>query len=154
MICQYANEREVPALLRDGIGTWYLERDNNCAETTLRIINERYGLGLTEEDVKLVGAFGAGYGCGITCGALSAAMAALGKMAIGERAHATPGFRELCGAYVAAFREALHDTDCAKIKETFFREDGTRCLLTVQANADLFERFVREHGLVPGEEEA
>ena len=129
------------------IRRYYLDRDYNCAETTLRVINERYGLGLTEDDFKLVSGFGGGFGCGITCGALCASMAALGKLAVAERAHATPGFRELCGRYAEAFREAMGHTDCAEIKKGFFREDGTRCLLTVQTNLDLFARFAAENGL-------
>ena len=122
------------------IREYYLEKDNNCAETTLHIINDKYGLNLPAEDFKIVGAFGAGFGCGITCGALCGAMAALGKMTITGRAHGTEGFKDLCADYVKAFRE--------KIKETNFREDGTRCIRTVEGNAELFDEFVKAHSIV------
>ena len=134
------------------IREYYLEKDNNCAETTLHILNETYDLGLKDEDFKLVGAFGAGFGCGITCGALCGAMAALGKMVITGRAHGTEGFKELCTDYVTAFRAKMAEqTDCEKIKETNFREDGTRCIITVEGNKALFDEFVKEHGIVPKE---
>ena len=112
------------------IREYYLEKDNNCAETTLHIINDKYGLNLSAEDFKLVGAFGAGFGCGITC------------------AHGTEGFKDLCADYVKAFREKMTYTDCEKIKETNFREDGTRCICTVEGNAELFDEFVKAHGIV------
>ena len=48
--------------------SYYLDKDYNCAETTLRLINDKYDLGLAEEDYKLVSGFGGGFGCGITCG--------------------------------------------------------------------------------------
>ena len=130
------------------IREYYLEKDNNCAETTLHIINDKYGLKLSVEDFKLIGAFGAGFGCGITCGALCGAMAALGKMTITGRAHGTEGFKDLCTDYVKAFREKMTYTDCEKIKEMNFREDGTRCICTVEGNAELFDEFVKAHGIV------
>ncbi|MGM9546441.1 MAG: C-GCAxxG-C-C family (seleno)protein [Oscillospiraceae bacterium] len=129
------------------IRDYYLEKDNNCAETTLHIINDKYGLNLSAEDFKLVGAFGAGFGCGITCGALCGAMAALGRMTITDRAHGTEGFKDLCADYVKEFRAKMACTDCEKIKETNFHEDGTRCICTVEGNAELFDEFVKAHGL-------
>ena len=45
-------------MLRDNVKKYYLEQDYNCAETILRCIDEEYGIGLTEDDFKLVSAFG------------------------------------------------------------------------------------------------
>ena len=94
-------------MLKDCIEPYYLTQDYNCAETTLHIIDDQYGLGLAEEEFKLVGGFGAGFGCGITCGALAGGVAALGRLAITGRAHVTEGFRDLCADYCAAFEKAL-----------------------------------------------
>lgn len=55
-------------MLRDNVKKYYLEQDYNCAETILRCIDEEYGIGLTEDDFKLVSAFGGGMGCGSSCG--------------------------------------------------------------------------------------
>ncbi len=71
-------EPEEEDMLRDNVKKYYLEQDYNCAETILRCIDEEYGIGLTEDDFKLVSAFGGGMGCGSSCGALCGAMAALG----------------------------------------------------------------------------
>ena len=53
-------------MLKDNVPYYYLEKDQNCAETVLHIINDEYHLNLTEDDFLLIGGFGGGCGCGIT----------------------------------------------------------------------------------------
>ena len=134
-------------MLRDNAEVYYLEQDYNCAETTLRLINDRYDLGLKDDDFKLVGAYGGGFGCGITCGVLASDMAAIGRLAIEGRAHATEGFKELCARYVSEFQEKMGSADCCVVKEKFVDGDR-RCIKVVQDGADLFERFVTENKLI------
>ncbi|QAT48386.1 hypothetical protein EQM14_00535 [Caproiciproducens sp. NJN-50] len=130
-------------MLRDRVRDYYLVKDNNCAETTLHAIDDEYHLDLPEEAFKLVAGFGAGLGCGKTCGALCACIAALGKMSVGERAHATPGFKEQCAALVEKFTETLGDTECSALTQKYKKEE-TRCLDTVMLAADVFEEFAKE----------
>ena len=127
-------------MLKDRVKDYYLVKDNNCAETMLHVINDEYGLGLEAEDFKLVGAYGAGFGCGITCGALAAPMAALGKIVITGRAHATEGFGALCAAYVEAFHAKQGSLDCSALKEKNF-VPGERCLKTVYLACEVFRRY-------------
>ena len=134
-------------MLRDKSEYYFLQQDNNCAETTLKIINDQYGLGLTDEDFKLFGGFGGGFGAGITCGILASDIAAISKMVIKDKAHATPGFKDLCEEYVNRFREKMGHTDCIPVRDRFFQE-GRRCLNAVETAADLFEEFVAEKQLV------
>ncbi len=134
-------------MVKEYVKSFYLEKDFNCAETLLKSIAEAYGLDVKPEDVKLVGAWGGGAGCGITCGALAGSLAALGKLCIGERAHATPGFSALCGEYVKAFEAEFASVNCRDIKPTPFIP-GVRCIDTVERAADLFDRFVLEHNIV------
>ena len=122
----------------------YLQEDNNCAETLLRAASEAYGLDLSPEDTRLIAAFGGGMGCGGTCGALAGALAVLGRVAIEGRAHATPGFRERCAALVQRFERELGSRECDAIKARHFKDDGTRCLHTVCAAADLLDDFLLE----------
>ena len=133
-------------MLKENIRQYYLTQDYNCAETTLRLINDEYGLNLSQEDFKLVSGFGGGCGCGIVCGALAGAIAAIGAMEVTERAHATPCFKETCGEYCARFAEALGSTNCSEIRPIYFQED-VRCLTAIEAAADCFESFARENGL-------
>ncbi len=140
-------EGEDAIMLKERIETYYLKENFNCAESMLRSINEEYGLGLENDCLKLAGGFGGGMGCGLACGALSAAIMALGKMAIGQKAHETKGFKELCASFVAAFREGEGEVDCSLLKAMNFQPER-RCMRTVQLAADLFEEFAEEHGLV------
>ena len=50
----------------------FLDGNYNCAEVVLLWADERYGLGIPAEDVRLVSGFGGGMGCGENCGALRA----------------------------------------------------------------------------------
>ena len=137
-------EPEEEDMLRDKVKKYYMEQDYNCAETILRCINEEYQLGLTEDDFKMVSAFGAGMGCGSSCGALCGAMAALGRLLVKTRAHATEGFKDVCGDYVAAFRDKLGNIDCSELVKVYKKED-VRCLETVCLAADVFEEFYNTH---------
>lgn len=140
--------KEENLMLRDRVRDYYLVKDNNCAETMLHAINDEYRLNLPEESFKLIGGFGAGMGCGKTCGALCACIAALGRMTVAERAHATPDFRERCAALVEKFTEKLGETECSELTKKYKRED-TRCLDTVLLAADVFEEFLQE---LPGKD--
>lgn len=125
---------------------FYIEQDCNCAETLLHSIDLAYDLKLGEDAFKLVGAWGGGAGCGITCGALAGSLAALGKLCIDGQAHKTPGFKELCAAYVTEFRQEFNSIDCAELKPDEMIP-GVRCIKTVDRAARLFDRFVESHGL-------
>lgn len=133
-------ELEEEGMLRDNVKKYYLEQDYNCAETILRCIDEEYGIGLTEDDFKLVSAFGGGMGCGSSCGALCGAMAALGLLTVNTRAHATDGFKDTCADLVEAFRNKLGNTDCSELVKVY-KKDDVRCLETVCLAADVFEEF-------------
>lgn len=137
--------------MEEALRNYYLTQDGNCAEATLRFLNDVYHLGLREEDYTLVSGYGGGFGCGITCGALCAAIAALGRLAVEGRAHATEGFGKLCADYVDAFSTALGATDCAELKQEYFQDDGTRCMETVLLGASLFCEFCQAKEIFPRE---
>ena len=130
-------------MLRDKVKKYYMEQDYNCAETILRCINEEYQLGLMEDDFKLVSAFGAGMGCGSSCGALCGAMAALGRMIVKTRAHATDGFKDICGDYVASFRDKLGNIDCSELVKVY-KKEAFLFLGMVFFVGDVFGGFYRE----------
>ena len=121
----------------------YLGQNFNCAESTLRCMNEEAGLGLGDGDFRIIGGFGAGMGCGRTCGALAGAIAAISAVMIDEKAHDVPGFRGICADYVALFEKEFGSTDCAQLKKTYFRE-GVRCAELVSANEKLLGAYLRE----------
>ena len=120
----------------------FLERDYNCAEAVLLWADEKYGLQVAPEDVKLVSGFGGGLGCGENCGALLGALSALSKMTVAERAHATPNFKAACAELVDRFRGDLGSIQCTELKEKYRRPD-VRCLYVVERAAAILDEYVR-----------
>lgn len=131
--------------MEKAVQEYFLEKDFNCAEATLQILDEKYHLGLAAEDYKLVSGFGAGCGCGMMCGALAGCISAMGKMLVTPRAHATPNFKETCAAYCASFSEALGGTDCAVLRPKYFRED-VRCAEVLDKACQCFDAFAEAQG--------
>ena len=138
-------------MLKDRAFAYFIEKDHNCAETALLAISDEYGLGIGPEEMKLVSAFGGGMGCGKLCGVLAGSMAALGKMAVNGRAHATEGFGPLCAGLCENFKAGLSSTECAELKP-LYRNDEVRCLRTVELGLDVFEAYAKEKGLSPAKE--
>ena len=120
----------------------FLDDNYNCAETVLLWANERYGLNVALEDVRLVSGFGGGMGCGENCGALLGAMAALSKALVQDRAHTTPGFREACAGLVDRFRADLGSIECTELKEKYRRPD-VRCLCVVERAAAILDEYMQ-----------
>lgn len=127
-------------MLKD-IAAKHYNDGRNCAEALLMAANEQYNLGLTDENIHLVGAFGGGMGCGSTCGALCGMIAALGAMRIRTTAHEAEGLRDESAALVKAFEEKLGSTVCEKLME-LYKTPETRCVKTVELAAEVFEDFL------------
>ena len=129
-------------MLRDVAAKYYFDGDHNCAESVLLAANEVYGFGLDEKTCfRMVSAFGGGLGCGLLCGAAAGAMAALGQAAVETRAHATPGFKELCAQTAKELEEALGDMNCSVLRPKFFTKEN-RCYETVCRAADMIEKRI------------
>ncbi len=114
----------------------FLDQDRNCAEALLLWADEKYGMGVAPEDVKLVSGFGGGLGSGENCGALLGAMAA-------QRAHATTGFGATCAGLVNRFRAELGTIECTELKEKYRRPD-VRCLYVVERAAAILDEYMQE----------
>ena len=134
-------------MLKDKAYKYFISKDHNCAETALLAISEEYGLDIGPEEMKLVSAFGGGMGCGKLCGVLAGSMAALGKLSVNGRAHATENFGSLCTGLFEDFKSALGSTECAELKP-MYRNDEVRCLKTVELGLDVFEAYAKQKGLV------
>ena len=120
----------------------FLDQDHNCAEALLLWADEKYGLGVAPEDVKLVSGFGGGLGSGENCGALLGALAALSKALVRERAHATTGFGATCAGLVNRFRAELGTIECTELKEKYRRPD-VRCLYVVERAAAILDEYMQ-----------
>lgn len=120
------------------IEKYYLQNDYNCAEAVLKILNERYDLGIEEKAFFLLSGFGGGCGCGKLCGALAGCMGALGYEKVTTRAHGTAGFREACGSLCRSFEEAVGSTECKDIRPRYF-EEGIRCAKVLEKALECYQ---------------
>ncbi len=120
----------------------FLDGNYNCAEAVLLWANQRYGLHIPPEDVRLVSGFGGGLGCGENCGALLGAVAALSKVLVQDRAHLTPGFKAACAELVTRFRADLGGIECTELKEKYRRPD-VRCLYVVERAAAILDEYMQ-----------
>ena len=78
-------------------------------------------------------------------------MAALGRLAVNGRAHATEDFGPLCAGLCEKFEADLGSLKCADLK-AMYRNDEVRCLKTVELGLEVFEAYAKEKGLVPAKE--
>ena len=116
---------------------YYLQLDYNCAESVLLAANETLGLGLGEEDYKLIR----------TCGAVLVALGIMGKLMVSPRAHSTPDFGPKCQELVELLERELGSTVCAELKPIYKTEDR-RCIATVEKVLGVLTEHLKSQGLV------
>ena len=127
--------------MKDIINKAYMENNYNCAESTLYAANEKLDLGLPEDAIRLVSGFGGGMASGRVCGALAGAIAAISRVAVSDRGHTTPDFKDIMGGYVAKFVEAFGSTECSELRPKY-AEPEIRCKELVEANAQMLEEYL------------
>lgn len=130
-------------MLAERLRHHYVDAGRNCAEALLLAADDTYHLGVTPEEVALLGGFGGGMGCGDVCGALAAAVGVIGRRLIRTDAHDTPGLADATGTLVRRFREDLGSTRCDQLKDRYKKPD-VRCLEVVLKAGELLDAFVRE----------
>lgn len=120
----------------------YYDEDYNCAESLVHAGNEYYELGLSEHDMRMAAAFGAGMQVGDVCGALAGAACVVSARYVETRAHNhREVLRTVMEKLVAQFEEKLGSRLCREIKEVHFQEKG-RCIHTVMTAAEVLEEVL------------
>ena len=128
----------------DTVKKYYLEHGYNCSETILHAGNEYYGLGLHEEDMKILAGFGSGMYSGSICGALIASVSVLSKMIVKTKAHDhLDELRPVISGLYRRFREAGGGVSCAELRPKYHTKE-TKCLNTVLLAARVLEETVNE----------
>lgn len=123
-------------MYQEMINKYYVNGNNNCAETLMRVAQEAYGVEISENALHALGAFGGGMGCGETCGALAGAVAAIGCAYIDTVGHDSPKAKELAAAMTRAFIDNCGSTRCQELKTQYFVE-GRKCASLCEFTAKL-----------------
>lgn len=130
----------------------YVTNHYNCAEALLLTANDTYQLGLSQESIKLVSAFGGGMGIGGTCGALVGALSVLGQIYVEKKESDAEGFRELCGEFATRFQKEFGSLNCSDIKPTYHKDETNRCIGVLEKTWNLLHTFLIEKGKVAAPE--
>lgn len=131
-------------MLKDEIGKYYFEGNYNCAETIVRGGNDYYNLGLHDEDMKMVGVFGAGIQCGNTCGAVLGAACILSMKYIESKAHESSEIKPVTMKLMKKFQEKYGSVLCKDMKPQSFNPEY-RCQKTVEDACDILEQVIAEY---------
>jgi len=131
-------------MLKDLIGKYYFEGNYNCAETIIRAGNEYYELGLHDNDMIMMGVFGAGIQCGNTCGCILSAASILSMKYVEAKAHESADIKPVTLMLIRAFKAKYGSTLCKDIKAQSFKPEY-RCLKTVETACDILENVIEEY---------
>lgn len=129
--------------LKDVAVDYFVNRDCNCAEATIRAMNDVYQFNLPEEAMKMMGGYGGGFCSGLACGTLCSAMAGLSHCIIKDCAHQTEMYEELCSGLVSHYAEKMGGTSCETLRALY--HNGERCTKTVELAGDTIEEYFSEH---------
>ncbi len=131
-------------MLKDAMGKYYFDGNYNCAETLLRAANDYYDLGLTDNEMLLVGVYGAGIQTGNTCGAVLSAAAVLSKKYVEAKAHESGDIKPVTTILMRKFKQKYGSTLCKDIKPQSFAPEY-RCQKTVEAACDILEETMNAY---------
>ena len=121
---------------------YYNNFDMNCAEAVLHGANDVLGLGLKDEDYKLVGAFGSGCGCGSICGAVAAGVAVIGIMNIADKAHGSDASKK-AAKFIREIKKRHGSEQCKDLKAKY-HDPANRCSITVSVIAEVLDDMREE----------
>ena len=130
--------RSLCELIKGGFG---VAEDYNCAEKIVRGANIAYGLGLSEDALRMMGGFGGGMGLGETCGTVTGAVAVISGMLVKERAHSTPELKASTQRFIEQFRERLGDEiECRYLRQKY-RTKEAGCDKIIIAAAEILDEL-------------
>ncbi|MBO7668722.1 MAG: C-GCAxxG-C-C family protein, partial [Firmicutes bacterium] len=119
-------------LIKGGFG---VAEDYNCAEKIVRGADIAYGLGLSEDAMRMAGGFGGGMGLGETCGTVTGAVAVISGMLVKQSAHTTPELKPSTQSFINQFRERLgEEIECRYLRKKYrTKEEGCNKIVIVAA---------------------
>lgn len=131
-------------MLKDYLDKYYFEENYNCAESIIRAGNDYYELGLHDNDMKMLAAYGAGIQCGNTCGAVLAGASILSMKYVERCAHESADIHEVTVNMIRKFKEKYGSTLCKDIKPQSFNPEY-RCKNTIYNACDIIEEVITEY---------
>lgn len=123
----------------------------NCAEKILYAANIAYGLGLSEQALKLSAGFGGGMGVESVCGTVTASCMVLSDQFVARYAHEGETIKRLTGKLFEAVTAQMGSVECAAIKAKYRTpEDG--CKYVVEKTAGILDAIIEQERLEAAKE--
>ena len=116
----------------------------NCCERILHGSNKAYGLGLSDEALKVSAPFGGGMGIGSVCGAVTGSLMVLSL----RYGHATekqiPLKEEITLPFIKKVKAAMGDINCKVLKPRYSIPEPFSCDPVVLRIAELLDETIEE----------
>lgn len=116
----------------------------NCAERILRGANEAYGLGLSDEALKVSAPFGGGMGIGSVCGAITGALMVLSVKYCVRTEKNIPLKDDITVPFIKKVHKDLEGINCKELKVKHHREAPINCDPVVFRTAELLDEYIEE----------
>lgn len=111
----------------------YRELGFNCAESTLMACNEAWDLGLSEEQMLVMGGFGSGMGVKDVCGAVTGGIAGLSVKYAVNTGHESPLLMKKVQTYVEQIQKEIGHIHCRELAPLYqFTNPVIGCAHTCQ----------------------
>lgn len=117
--------------------------DYNCAEKIFYGANEAYGLGLSEDDLRLAAGFGGGMAIESACGALCGGVMAISRLLVEKNAHAAKELKPRLKSLFQEFEEEMGSIQCSQLKKDY-RTPEKKCQVVIEKAAEILDRRYAE----------
>lgn len=118
--------------------------DYSCSEAILHAANDKYDLGLSEREFKMISPFSGGMLEGDVCGILTASISVIGILLTDGVSHNSPIMQEAVIEYKNKFKERFSSIDCRILVENKRKED-TGCSDFIIEASELLEEVVNKY---------
>ncbi len=116
----------------------------SCSESILRSFNDEYNLKLDDTALKAASGFSGGLCTEDVCGIVTAGVMVIGVLFTEERIRKSPKTKEVTTQFVTEFKKVYKSTNCAMLKEHYYKED-TGCMDLIVESGLLLDKIIKKH---------
>lgn len=130
--------------MKELVKHYYLDCGRSCSESLIMAADQKYGLNVSAQTLKSLGAFSGGACFGSMCGAAAGACAAIALRFGAEDlpAHDNLEMSKRCKEFMTEFTQAVGGELCRDIKGKYLTPEQ-RCLPVPQKAAEILEKYMK-----------
>lgn len=116
----------------------------NCAQAVFLAVSDKYNLGYTIADTKIMSGFGGGMASGEACGALTGGVAGLGVLILKDSETGSPLLHDMTVEFVKQFKEYFSSVNCCDISPSYKKERPDGCVKTVVLASEILDKILED----------